>query len=115
MEKSDYKSILHYIALQPSHSGLSFEEFLLYFSNKDIGKLDLALSETILRAAFHQRSGSFYDNNKIICIEELIMISSRKLSLGECIAPDLSIGENSQSSTSLTFLVISIYYRRRGD
>ena len=94
---------LHNLALQPSHSELSFDEFLLYFSNKDIGKLDLAISETILRAAFHQGLGSFYDYNKITCIEEFKMISSRKISLGECIAPDLSIGENSQSFTSLTF------------
>ena len=34
MQKSNYKSSLHYLALQPGHSELSFEEFLRYFSNK---------------------------------------------------------------------------------
>ena len=71
MQRSDYKSILHYLALQPSSSGLSFDEFLLYFSNKDIGKLELAISESILRDAFLKRLGLFYNHNEITCFEEL--------------------------------------------
>ena len=81
MQRCDYKSSLHYIALQPSQSGLSFKEFLLYFANIDIGKLDLAISETILRDAFHHRLGSYYNNNIITCLEEFKMLANRTSSL----------------------------------
>ena len=93
MQRSDYKSSLHYLALQPSQSGLSFEEFLLYFSNKDIGRLDLAISETILRDAFHKRLSLFYDNNRITCLDEFKMIATRSVSLKKCHAPYVSIGK----------------------
>ena len=93
MEKDNYKSTLHYLALHPGHSGLSFEEFLLYFSNKDIGKLDLAISEPFLRDAFHQRLGSFYNNKVISCICELKMVAKRKVSLEKCHARHLSLSK----------------------
>ena len=92
MERSDYKSILHYLVLQPSSSGLSFDEFLLYFSNKDIGKLDLAIPESILRDAFLKRLAYFYNNNRITCFEELRMIANRHVSIEKCHAPEVSIG-----------------------
>ena len=92
MQRIDYKSTLHYIALKPSHAGLSFEEFLLYFSNKDIGKLDIAISETILRDAFYKRLGSYYNNNKITCLDEFKMIANRSVSIVKCQAFELSIG-----------------------
>ena len=92
MQRSDYKSSLYYLFLQPSHSGLSFEDFLLHFSNKDIGKLDLAISETILRDAFYQRLGSFYNRNIITCQDEFKMIVNRNLSIEKCDAPNVSIG-----------------------
>ena len=95
MQKSDYKSILHYLALQSGHSGLSFEDFLLYFTNKNIGKLDLAISETILRDAFHKRLGSFYNSNIITCIFEFKMIVKRNLSIEKCEAPNVFIGNYS--------------------
>ena len=91
MEKDNYKSCLHYLALQPGHSGLSFEDFLLYFSNKDIGKLDVAISETILRDVFHIRLGAFYKNKVISCIDELKMVANRKVSLEKCHARHLSL------------------------
>ena len=91
MSINDYKSSFHYLALQAGQSGLSFEEFLLYFSNKDIGKLDLAISETILRQAFYERLGSFYNQNIISCLEEFKMIASRNVSLEKCQAPILSM------------------------
>ena len=91
MERANYKSILHYLVLQPSHSGLSFGEFLLYFSNKDIGKIDLTISETILRDAFHQRLGSFYNNNEITCFGEFMMIAKNGVSLEICRASTVSI------------------------
>ena len=91
MPVTEDKSSLHYLALQPGHSGLSFEEFLLYFSNKDIGKLDLAISETILRDAFHERLGSFYDSHKISCLEEFKILARRGVFLDICQAPDVSI------------------------
>ena len=94
MSRDDYKSSLHYLALQPSHSGLSFEDFLLYFSNKDIGKLDLAISEIVLRNAFHKRLGSFYSHNIISCMDELELVVNRNVSIGKCVAPMLSIGRN---------------------
>ena len=100
MEKDNYKSSLHYLALQPGHSGHSFEEFLLYFSNKDIGKLDLAISETILRVAFHKRLGSFYYNKKITCLEEFKMIANRNVVIEKCDASKVAIGKNNQSLTS---------------
>ena len=99
MERDNYKSILHYLALQPGHSGLSFEEFLLYFSNTDIGRLDLAISETILRDAFHSRLGLFYNKNDITCLGEFKMIANGCVSLERSLAPYLSIGTNRHSFT----------------
>ena len=93
MEKSDYKSSLHYLALQPSHSGLSFEEFLLFFLNKDIGKLDLAISETVLRDAFFGRLGSFYNSTDITCNGEFKMVANLNVSLEKIAAPKVSIGK----------------------
>ena len=101
MSVTDYKSSLHYLALQPSKSGLSFEEFLLYFSNKDIGKLDLAISETILRDAFYKRLGSYYNTNKITCLGEFKMISNRHFALERYEAPDMSIGKKSYTFKSI--------------
>ena len=95
MQISDYKSSLHYLALKPGHSGLSFEEFLLFFSNEDIGRLDLAISETILRDAFYKRLGSFYNSNTITCLEEFKVLVNRCVSMQRCEAPDLSIGKQS--------------------
>ena len=100
MERYDYKSSLHYLALQPGHSGVSFADFLLYFSNKDIGKLDLAISETILRDAFYKRLGPFYNHKKITCLDEFKLIVNRRLSIDNCHAPEVSIGNNSFSCTS---------------
>ena len=76
-----YNSSLHYLVLQPAHSGLSFEEFLLYFSNKDIGKLEQAISEKSLRDEFHKRLGSFYKHKSITCLGEFRMIVKRKVSV----------------------------------
>ena len=86
MQRIDYKSSLHYLALQPSYSGLSFEVFLLYFSSKDIGKLDLAISETNLRDAFHNRLGYFYRHNEITCMGELSLIVNRFRSIHKYLA-----------------------------
>ena len=94
MSINDYKSSLHYLALQPGHSGISFEVFLLYFSNKDIGRLDLAISETKLRDAFYKRLGSFYNHNEITCLYEFRMIVNRNVALERCQAPDVSIGNS---------------------
>lgn len=87
-----YKSSLHYLALQPGHSGL-FEEFLLYFSNEDIGKRDLAISEQILRVSFHKGLSSFYNKNIISCLDEIKMIAYRKICLRVCNARYFSISE----------------------
>ena len=89
----DYKSSFHYIALQHSYLGLLFEEFLLYFSNKDIGKLDLAISETNLRDAFHQRLGSFYNCNFITCMDEFRMVTNRNIPAEKCDVPKVSISK----------------------
>ena len=94
MSIADYKSSLHYLALKPCHSGLSFEDFLLCFTNKDIGKLDLAISETKLRDAFLKRLGSFYIHNDITCLDEFRMIVNRNVALERCQAPDVSIGNS---------------------
>ena len=92
MLRCDYKSILHYLALQPGHSGISFEEFLLYFTNKNIGKLNRAISETIVRDAFHKRLGSYYSHMEISCFEEFRMATYNNISLERCKAPIVSIG-----------------------
>ena len=92
MSRDDYKSSFHYLALQPGHSGLSFEYFLLYLSNKDIGKLDLAISEPIFRDAFYKRLGSFYNYNEITCLEEFKLIANRSVSVEKFQAPNVSIG-----------------------
>ena len=93
MQRDNYKSCLHYLALRP-HSGLSFEEFLLHFSNKDIGKLDIAISETILRDTFHKKLASFYNNNNIItCLGEFKMITNHSIGLEKCEAIEISIGK----------------------
>ena len=91
--KDSYKSSLHYLALQPGHSGLSFEEFLLYFSNKDIGMLNISISETFLRDAFHQRLGSFYTYNKISCAGEFEMIANTYLMLEKVVAPTVEMSK----------------------
>ena len=62
------------------------------FQTRDIGKLDLAISETILRDAFHKRLGSFYNHNIITCLDEFKMIVNRNLSIEKCDAPNVSIG-----------------------
>lgn len=90
--KGDYKSSLHYLVLLPSHSGISFDEFLLYFTNKYIGKLDFALSETNLRFEFHKKLGSFYSHNEITNLDEFRFIVTRSVSISICKAPDISIG-----------------------
>ena len=88
--RGDYKSSLHYLVLLPANSGLAFEGFLLYFTNKNIGRLDLAISETILRDAFHKRLGSFYNHNSITWPKELVWISSRSVSVERCDATWIS-------------------------
>ena len=95
MERDNYKSSLHCLALQPGHSGLSFEEFLLYFSNKDIGKLEQAISENILRETFHERLYSFYNTNIISCFGEFRMIAKGGVPLEKCEAANVSIGKTS--------------------
>ena len=95
MEKRDYKSSLHYLALQPSHSGLPFGDFLLYFPNKDIGKFDCAISETTLRDAFHKSLDSYYIHREITCVGEMNLVLKLNLSLEKCQAPEVSIGKNS--------------------
>ena len=113
MEKDNYKSSLHYLALQTAHSGLSFEEFLLYFSNKDIGKLDLAISETSLRQAFYESLGSFYNHYIISCLGELRMLANRKVSIGMCDANHLSISKILYLliTSIILYLILTLFYR----
>ena len=92
--KDSYKSILHYLILQPNHSGTSLGSSLFYFTNKDINKLHLALSETHLRDAFYQSLGSFYNKNTITCVSELNSIINHSVVLEKCNAPRVSIGKS---------------------
>ena len=78
--RSLYKSIFHILVLEPGSSGLSFEQFLYYLTNKDIKVLDLAISETILRVEYYKRLGSFYNYNIVTCNDEFKMIVSRGVS-----------------------------------
>lgn len=77
-----YLSSLHYILLQPPNSGFSFltEQFLLFLSNKDIGKLDITLSKKDMRQAFHSRLGSYYVINDIKSKAELELLVKRSIS-----------------------------------
>ena len=110
MEKDNYKSSLHCLALQPGHSGLSFEEFLLYFSNKDIGKLELAISEKSLRDTFHQRLDSFYNKNIISCFGEFRMIAKGSIPLEKCEAANVSIGKNNLMLLLLDAFVTRLFF-----
>ena len=112
---TDYKSILHYLALQPPRIGLSFEEFLLFFTHKDIGKLDVAISETLLRNTFHERLGSFYNSNEISCLGEFKFIINFNLALVKCDASELSIGRHRDFCIHNLLLLILFCYRRRGN
>ena len=105
MSRDDYKSSFHFLALQPGHSGLSFDEFLLYLSNIDIGKLDLAISETILRDAFYKRLGFYYDHNGITCLEEFKMVAKRNVSLQRCEAPSVPIGKIIRNLFNIALLI----------
>ena len=91
--RDDYKSSLHYLVLQPANSGLSFEGFLLYFTNKNIGKLDIAISETILRDAFHKRLGYFYNHNKITCHGEFELLARRSMPVERCDAAGIFLSK----------------------
>lgn len=91
--KNSYKSSLHYLVLQSSHSGLSFEDFLLYFSNRDIGKLNSLTCETVLRDALRERLSSFYSNNKVTSEEEFRLVAACNVVLEKIVAPKLLIGE----------------------
>ena len=52
--------------------------------NKDICKLDIALSELKLRKTFNKKVGIFYDNNSIYHKSELARIVKRNISLTKC-------------------------------
>ena len=92
-EELKNKSVLHYLALQHSQAGLSFEESLLsYLKPNDIGKLDIAISETSLRKEFHNHLHAYYNKNKINSVDELKFIVKRRLSLEKLTAPRISIG-----------------------
>ena len=113
MSIEDYKSSFHYLVLQLGHSGLSCEEFLLYFSNKDIGKLDLAISETVLRDSFYKRLGSFYNNNEMTCFGELRMIAKGGPSIDRCQAPNVSIGDSFFIIDDVFKLILSLLQATR--
>ena len=99
--RGGYNSSFHYLLLLPDNAGQSFKKFLLYFRNKDIGKLDLAISDTILRKEFFRRLGYFYEKRKITSAGEFKMIANRSVSLVTCkTLPDLSI---SKQIFSITF------------
>ena len=103
--KSDYKSSLHYLALQPNNLEHPFDEFLLYFSNKDIGRLNLAISETILRNEFIKGLNLFYKNNEITCQDEFKMIVNHNISFEKCIAKSITICRSEDDILLLTRLL----------
>ena len=100
--KSDYKSSLHYLALQPNNLEHPFDEFLLYFTNKDIGRLDIAISETILRNEFVKGLNLFYKNNEITCQDEFKMIVNHNVSFEKCIAKTVTICRSEEDVLLLT-------------
>ena len=103
--RGGYNSSFHYLVLLPDNAGQSFEDFLLYFRSKDIGKLDLAISEIILRKEFFRRLGYFYEKRIITCFGEYRMIANRGVSLVTCVTvPDLSI-----SKRIFSYHFLSIY------
>ena len=103
--KSDYKSSLHYLALQPNNLEHPFDEFLLYFTNKDIGRLDLAISETILRNEFIKGLNLFYKHNEITCQDEFKMLVNHNISFEKCVAKSITIGRSEEDILLLTRLL----------
>ena len=89
--KVSYQSSLHYLVLQPGHSGVSFGSFLLFFTNKDIWRLYSSFSEKSLRDALRATLTFYYNHNKIICYKEFKMIACNNVSLEKCIAPTVII------------------------
>lgn len=83
----EYKSALHYILLQPLDSGFSdvTDDFLLLLSNKEIGLLDIALSEKVLRDSFFEKAGNYYYYNDISCPSELELVVNRKIAVKRCV------------------------------
>ena len=69
------------------NSGFSFitEQFLLLLSNKDIGKLDISLSDEDMRRAFYSRLGSYYSFNDIKYKGELEFLAKRNIALTRCV------------------------------
>ena len=88
-DRLGYKSSLHYLLLQPNASGFSviIEQFLLFFSNKDIGKLDITLSETCLRQVFFAGLGHYYTINEIKDRNEIVLLAKRKVPMTRIVCP----------------------------
>lgn len=84
-----YKSALHYVLLRPFESGFPFRAvfphttdcFLLFLTNKELGLLDIALSERAVRKAFHDQLGYYYFYDNITCEGELSMLAKRHIEI----------------------------------
>ena len=78
-----YQSALHYILLQPLESGFSYltDGFLRFLTNKELGLLDIALSDKAMREAFHEQAGYYYCYYNISCDGELDMLVDRQIQI----------------------------------
>ena len=79
-----YLSPLHYFLSQPEGVSFKYIDFFLYFTNAELGKLDIAISEVSLRKIFIKRVGLYYNHNPIISRSEFDWILSRNISLTKC-------------------------------
>ena len=91
--KDSYQSSLHYLALQPGHSGVPFQSFLLFFTDKDVWRLYSSFSEKSLRDSLRASLTFYYNHNKFICCKEFKMIACNSISLEKCIAPTVVMGQ----------------------
>ena len=81
--EAGYESALHYILLQPLESGFSYltDGFLRFLTNKELGLLDIALSDKTMRKAFHEQAGYYYCYYNMSCEGELDMLVNRQIQI----------------------------------
>ena len=58
--------------------------FLPYLTNLEIGKLDLILTDVLLRKLYFSMANDFYTNNKIYDYKELDWILTKHITLTKC-------------------------------
>lgn len=58
--------------------------FFSYLTNRELGKLDITISDKNLRKLYHQYASIFYLNNQVQSLDELKWIMTRRIVLTKC-------------------------------